>query len=214
MNRWTDQSSQTRFFFRRNEVFLANQPLQGHSISRTKRKALSIFSLDIFFPTLLQKIGMKSGKVQKGWENVIQKRRKKGWEEKKEEEENTKGKKKKKRIGRGDDEVLCRLSGKSRIQRVQGISLYSGWKLEEEEEEEADDARGVICTQKREARSGNAATRRLRGKRRKGSRRGEKRAERVYLPERVIARRRAVDQGPGTRTIARRVNTNARIKIG
>lgn len=144
---------------------------------------------------------------------VIQKRRKKGWEEKKEEEENTKGKKKKKRIGRGDDEVLCRLSGKSRIQRLQGISLYSGWKLEEEEEE-ADDARGVICTQKREARSGNAATRRLRGKRRKGSRRGEKRAERVYLPERVIARRRAVDQGPGTRTIARRVNTNARIKIG
>lgn len=211
MNRSTDQSSQTRFF-RRNEVFLANQPLQGHSISGTKRKALSIFSLDIFFPTLLQKIGMKSGKVQKGWENVIQKRRKKGREEKK-EEENTKGKKKKKRIGRGDDEVLCRLSGKSRIQRLQGISLYSGWKLEEEEEE-ADDARGVICTQKREARSGNAATRRLRGKRRKGSRRGEKRAERVYLPERVIARRRAVDQGPGTRTIARRVNTNARIKIG
>ena len=50
----------------------------------------------------------------------------------------------KKRIGRGDDEVLCRLSGKSRIQRLQGISLYSGWKLEEEEEEEeADDARGV-----------------------------------------------------------------------
>lgn len=38
------------------------------------------------------------------------------------------------------------------------ISLYLGWKLAEEE---ADDARGVICTQKREARSsskrGNAA---------------------------------------------------------
>ena len=44
---------------------------------------------------------------------------------------------------------------------------------EEEEEEEADDARGVICTQKREARSGNAATRRLR----EGEEKGEKAAE-------------------------------------
>lgn len=54
-----------------------------------------------------------------------------------------------------------------------------------------------------------------RKKEKRQQRRGEKRAERVYLPERVIARRRAVDQGPGgARTIGRRVNTNARIKIG
>lgn len=33
-------------------MFVANQPVQGHNISRTKKKNLSIFSLD-FLPNLV-----------------------------------------------------------------------------------------------------------------------------------------------------------------
>lgn len=68
---------------------------------------------------------------------------------------------------------------------------FTGWELPEE----AGDARGVICTQKREAKP-RYATRAFRGKKGKARRRGgEKRVKRVFTRERHAAVSTPLNEG-------------------
>lgn len=157
---------QTRFF-RRDKVSAGSVRTSPRTLSskEARTNTLCRYSASIFFPTLLRKIGVKSGKVrQKGGKNVIQKKRAGGGEKEEEEEETREHKRMKKEKEEGD-EVLRRLSGVSNDDCNVYIPLLDGWRSWRRMPRD-----GVICTQKREANVGT----RIHGGGEKRRRRGEK----------------------------------------